>query len=113
MGTKRGLVEHLIQIDLEGEADFRIYNQLPDKKHGFQKAVMPPIGAVDTEHGFGMAVAGANRIDNVATMRFVKKEDAEVPEFQMAGDQIPDIIGGKPLHALVGHRDRYGDVDTG
>ena len=89
VGTKRGLVEHLIQIDLEGETDFRTYNQLPNKKQSFQKAVMPPIGAVDTEHGLGMAVAGANRIDNIATMRFVKKEDAKVPEFQMAGDQIP------------------------
>ena len=78
VGAKRGLFEHLIQIDFEGEANSWIYSHLPDKKNGFQKAVMAPIGAVDAEHGLGLAVTCADRPNNLATVPFVKgkHEDA-------------------------------------
>ena len=35
-----------------------------------------------------------------------------MPEFQVIGDQVADIAGGKIFHSLMGHRDRHRQVDA-
>ena len=78
MGAECALVKDLIKIDLEAKPDLWIYRHLPEEKNGFQKTVMAPIGTVDAKNRGGMALAGADRPDNPAAMRFVKKENPQM-----------------------------------
>ena len=35
-----------------------------------------------------------------------------MPEFQVIGDQVADIAGGKFFYSILGHRDRHRQVDS-
>ncbi len=112
MRLQRRLVEDLVKIDLEGESYAWIDHHLPDKKDHLEKAVMPAIGAIDTEYIGCRRVARAQAPRHGAAPVLVKHKNPQMPQIKMAGDDVPHI--GKPrfLHARVCYRDRHDEIHS-